>query len=496
MIFLFLSKTQGQIPTNQSYVTKYSFQVLLGVFTGLTTFAIEPCFQAALIYNEASGRSAIQRCESAQWNSSIADTVQAALALEVVLDDYNQPSNDDQILQELNTNCSSGDCSWPPISTLGFCSACANITSSISMSCRSDNTSFLGHSCNYTLPNGLMIRDDPRPSYSWFNTTVDDNPTSYSYYQHWDNSFIASLSILRFNVCEQYGKYGPDGQPVPTPSASSLVDPIPLALECIFYWCIIGYNTSVNDGVLYQNITGTWHGGTIVNNSESSELNMSPPRDQWVDLGITQQTNFTAPTLVTDYVSGAIYMAFATPDDNMTFPPMSPLSNTDFKNYPSLFNYSTSEMTNAFRTGCDDLVFGTANNLGLVTTVRWGWFALPVVAVSLTTVFLIWVAASDQTDVWKNSPLALLFYGLTDKDRQDRLLVGVAETLSIDKMEEVAKNVQICLEKEGLRVPDQKLADQDAVDRGQKKVEHDQRFLNNRIRSSSWPQVLKPTAIL
>jgi hypothetical protein len=278
--------------------------------------------------------------------------------------------------------------------------------------------------------------------------------------------------------------------------SSSLVDPIPLALECIFYWCIIGYNTSVNDGVLYQNITGTWHGGTIVNNSESSELNMSPPRDQWADLGITQQTNFTAPTLVTDYVSGAIYMAFATPNDNMTFPPMSPLSNTDFKNYPSLFNYSTSEMTNAFRTGCDDLVFGTANNLGLVTTVRWGWFALPVVAVSLTTVFLIWVAASDQTDVWKNSPLALLFYGLTDKDRQDRLFVGVAETLSIDKMEEVAKNVQICLEREGLRVPDQKLPDRDAVDCGQKKVEHDQRFLNNRIRSSSWPQVLKPTTIL
>jgi hypothetical protein len=416
--------------------------------------------------------------------------VQAALALDVALDDYNQPSNDDQILQELNTNCSSGDCNWPPISTLGFCNACANITSSISKNCRNDNTSFLGHSCNYTLPNGLMIRDDPPPSYFRFNTTVDDNPRSYSYYQHWDDSFIASLSILRFNVYEQYGKYGLDGQPVPTPSASSLVDPIPLALECIFYWCIIGYNTSVNDGVLYQNITGTWHGGTIINNSE---LNMSPPRDQWADLGITQQTNFTAPTSATDYASGAIYMAFATPNDNMTF---APISNTDFKNYPSLVNYSTSEMTNAFRIGCDDLAFGTANNLGLVTTVRWGWFALPVAAVSLTTVFLIWVVASDQTNVWKNSPLALLFYGLTDKDRQDRLLVGVAETLSIDKMEEVAEDVRICLVKEGLQVSDQNLPDRDAVDRGQKKVEGDQRFANNRIRSSSWPQVLKPTTIL
>jgi hypothetical protein len=134
-----------------------------------------------------------------------------------------------------------------------------------------------------------------------------------------------------------------------------------------------------------------------------------------------------------------------------TDPNFTTISDADYKNYSSIFNYVTSEMTNAFRANCDDRVFGTANNLGLVTTVRWGWFALPAAAVSLTTVFLIWVA-SDQTEVWKNSPLALLFYGLTDEDRQD-ILAGAAETLSINKMKEVSMDIQIFLKK-GLRMVD------------------------------------------
>ena len=219
-----------------------------------------------------------------------------------------------------------------------------------------------------------------------------------------------------------------------------------LAARPVFYWCILGYNNFVNDGVLYQNITGTWYGGTIVGDEApidkwDSELNMSPPSDQWADLGITQRTNFTVPVWVTDDVCGAFISALN--------PNFTSISDTNCKNYPSIFNYVTSEMTNAFRATCDDRVFGTANNLGLVTTVRWGWFALPAAAVSLTIVFLIWVA-SDQTEVWKNSPLALLFYGLTDKDRQD-ILAGAAETLSINKMKEVSMDVQIFLKK-GLMV--------------------------------------------
>ena len=413
---------------------KYRLQVLLGVFTGLTTFAIEPCFQAALTYSEASGRSAIQRCESVQWksnDSTIEATAQAALALEAALDNYNQTSNDDQILQELNTNCSSGDCSWPRISTLGVCSDCTNVTSSIFTSCSNDTR------CNYTLPNGLkMITGDYGDTE--FNITRSDckgsNPTSY--YQHWDDSFIDSLSVLMMEG------YLIDQDPQ-QPAVQAL------ALECILYWCILGYDTSVNGGVLYQNITGKWHGGTIVDDPGlkgnkygdtygDKELNMSPPRDQWADLGITQQTNFTAPVSVTANACGIINDALR----NFTF-------STDFEAYPSIFNYLTSEMTNAFRADCNDRVFGIANNLGLVTTVRWGWFALPAAAVSLTTVFLIWVA-SEQTEVWKSSPLALLFYGLTDKDRQD-ILAGAVETLSINKMKEVAMDVQIFL-KEGLRM--------------------------------------------
>lgn len=79
-------------------------------------------------------------------------------------------------------------------------------------------------------------------------------------------------------------------------------------------------------------------------------------------------------------------------------------------------------MTNAI---CAERVAETANNLGLeFVRVRWGWAALPAAAVSLTIVFWIWAASDDQTDVWKNSLLALLFYGLTDKDCLDILSFG------------------------------------------------------------------------
>ena len=131
--------------------------------------------------------------------TTITDTVQAALALRVALDDYNQTSNDDQILQELNINCSSGDCSWPRISTLGFCSDCTNVTTSISKSCLDDNTGFLRDSCNYTLPNGLIVGQDFGTG---FNITSSDcngsNPTSY--YQHWGDTLITSLSILDLDL--------------------------------------------------------------------------------------------------------------------------------------------------------------------------------------------------------------------------------------------------------------------------------------------------------
>lgn len=90
--------------------------------------------------------------------------------------------------------------------------------------------------------------------------------------------------------------------------------------------------------------------------------------------------------------------------------------------------------------------------LGIVTRnetcleVRWGWLALPAVLVAGTLVFFTAMIVEtrptgNRAQIWKSSPLALIFHGLEDPNRlhTNREMEGISD------MERTAKGITVTL---------------------------------------------------
>ncbi|KAF4627747.1 hypothetical protein G7Y89_g10407 [Cudoniella acicularis] len=403
------------------------YREFLGVVACLLVFAIGPCTQAALNYKELSGKASIQRCfDGEPWV-----TVYTALHGALVLDDWNHTSAQDQFLQELNKDCTTGDCDWPtPVSTLAFCSECANITSSISKSCVGNVSDVYGDPCTFSLPNGLSIQNN-ETSVTWLNTTsiLNFNESKEAgrtnaftiNYQNWDDSYIAFLAILGYTT--GFSVQGSDYVVRRNPQD-------PEAVECIVYWCVQGYNTTIKNSTLSQNLTTSWHQGTKPTNySADNQLVFSPPESEWSSLGLTKPTNFTASSEITNSFGVWITAAFSgsiTEPVNNEAPDYILVSfwDVEIDTFPQLLTYAFSSMTNSLRAQCptNTSAIGIANNVKSVVDVRWAWLAQLAATVVLASVFLalvIWGSGREGVDAWKGSTLALLFHG--------RNIGGVAE---------------------------------------------------------------------
>lgn len=359
-------------------------------------------------------------------------------------------------ITQLPVLCSTGNCSWPIVPTLGVCGACKDMKDEFLQSKSCNSTT-----CEYRVPGGTK-----------FWTAI--NASAYDEY---------GFPVFRVGRGRGAVFQDPDlvkGGPVPPgiqfvnfdfvgqPAASYYegLDHMPsvndailvkdremIAMECGLWVCVQALSTNVSSGILQQSVSEHWHeahgdstagnAGNIYNISNiPSSFNCEP--DTVYGVGITgcgaspescgSIGNLTAITLETLLMndiwsdggtrnSGDSYVASID-----ALPDLGLVSSTVWNaadNMDAWISTLALSLSNAMRqTGelldaeSESRYDGTAMLAQVYIKVRWVWLTFPVALVLLSMLFLMFTIIESSVMhkmLWKNSALATLYTRLDDE---------------------------------------------------------------------------------
>lgn len=308
----------------------------------------------------------------------------------------------DRSLQQLSTDCITGNCTYPPYNSFGVCSHCNDLTDQVSVSCDTKQpTSNQG--CTYKLPNGLLVSNQtsqPQPLVEMNTSTALPMIGLASY----GDATITELTMIK---SDYYGAIH--------------------AAECAMYWCIRSYESATENNIFRERVTAEWHGKHAVkvpgqgDDSQYTDYVFSPPPAQWADFHLSKETNFTVDGFSRDtvsaYFNSALCQFGCSGSDCVLGYIWAWWSGTtpDRTSMGSLLANMTMEMTDNMRLRCDSnlAVVGVAKNLATILDVQWLWMIYPIIVVMFAGVFLmleIRHSRGYRHMIWKESVLPLLFF--------------------------------------------------------------------------------------
>ncbi|KAK0639797.1 hypothetical protein B0T16DRAFT_337422 [Cercophora newfieldiana] len=165
---------------------------------------------------------------------------------------YGLVQSNDAVSQQAAFACPSGNCVYPPYTSLSVCSACADLTSSIAVSQVASSTRMnitLDRAVNppqidrddiirYSLPNGLFL--DNSLEMTLRGTTNASRSLAFGNI----TTLIWSQTMLRHPASTNITT-------LPLTSTDTGV----FARECALYYCVNTYNSAVSNGVLFESIS-------------------------------------------------------------------------------------------------------------------------------------------------------------------------------------------------------------------------------------------------
>lgn len=409
-----------------------SAKAYFGATVGLLALGIGPLLQETLTYVSVNGQTSLPRCEATSFFTGqvIYNTYHGI----IISDDIQSGGIADQGLQELEADCSTGNCTFPIFTSLGICSSCGNITDLLNQTCATTSEFETDPICKATFT-------DDDGSTIWIDNTTVLNSVEYDSgiprLETYGDSAILALRMLRYDQVE-----------------------VAHATECAFYYCVRAYQAAVRDHILEQNVTAIWY-GTNASIDEQQGIVFSPPPAAWESLNLTQATNFTIdvetwgqiPTWLG--VRGTVMSedgATSTNNsddlirhlyDNLHAPNAS-------QDVGGLFADVTMEMSDKMRQLCpaNISVHGIVFDVSTILKVQWQWVTFPALVIALTGVFLLWVILDSYRNhamAWKNSVLPFIFYGRSaDVDR----LVNEERVEDVEDMEVYANSLKVKLERD------------------------------------------------
>ncbi|KAG4439882.1 hypothetical protein IFR05_004658 [Cadophora sp. M221] len=307
--------------------------------------------------------------------------------------------------------CPTGNCTYPPLTTLATCSTCVDIRSVMMQYCAEDATDT--SDCGWQAMGAkLQSANDAFSMTTFIPSKAGNMPHS---------------NIMKFIFMGTESRNG---------SAGELR---PWATQCTLEYCAQTINSTVVNSKLTEIVTLEVRNDTIVDTTDSmgkAEISITAPDNTSVfisepaALGIqswftTLFTNGSASrnsdfqsldpdalvvvNLTVGISSGTTYFDS---DIIQTF-------YWDYYEYndgiPQAMNELATAMTVAFRSFKAVPVYGEATSTQTYVRVQWVWISLPLFVVSATAVFLVLAILSTSrsgTELWKGSALAMLFYGL------------------------------------------------------------------------------------
>lgn len=338
-------------------------------------------------------------------------------------------------------SCPTGNCTFTPYQTLGFCSRCANITDSLNSSMTGSNMMTNYH---YSLQNGLELNTAYSMPYIMNSTT--------------------GLDLLKLDM---------DGAAVilnftAISSAGSGIPPEPSATECSIFFCVDGYEAFVREGIFSENLISTdiSSNATLSGTGATEDFSLTPEKCYYNGTRYDQphehsdkckyNVNWLSRLAMANSLStlltgqGSLFASYRPDWSSDTIEALYGV-NGNYTDINSVFESLASSLTiNARSQVCEATVNGTARTVVSYVHVRWPWLILPGTLVVLSLVFLVITISHTRNQyIWKSSPLALLFSDLSiDAStplRRDPTLKG---------MEDTSRNMEVWLEttQEGVRL--------------------------------------------
>ncbi|KAK3954431.1 hypothetical protein QBC32DRAFT_336356 [Pseudoneurospora amorphoporcata] len=382
--------------------------------------------------------------------------------------------------------CSTGNCTFPPIETLGVCHKCVDMSEYMTRYCPpglldsasddDDDEKNQDELCGWQLPSGMaklnssaevfgMTSLFPGSSstgdatYSTIMKLIfmgtETNATGPGVLSPWATQCTLSvcLQTLSSNITNGFLHETPLSDPitndtVPSLSSSSSSaaqesDLAPLTIQS-------PTNSSLQYSMSMQSIMAmqSWFSRLFANGTASrnpSYINKTvsgisgdnPGHGQNVVVNLTVGISSGETFFDTDIVQAFYWNYYEYP---------SPPGARAAKGLEMLLSDLSVSLTSTFRTLVGVPVNGTSLSVETYVSVRWGFVALPVVAVLLAAVFLAlaaWETKRSGANLWKTSALAMLFHGL-DEDARERF----EDLRSLEAKKRESRNVRVRLSAE------------------------------------------------
>ncbi|PYH89369.1 hypothetical protein BO71DRAFT_389806 [Aspergillus ellipticus CBS 707.79] len=324
--------------------------------------------------------------------------------------------------------CPTGNCTFAPYQSLGFCSRCANITGELTQAPSSSTGTMATY--DYNLTNGLSF------STSWNSMYLMNATTGLD---------LVKLNTGDIPVILNFTTISAAGYGVP-PQIS--------ATECALYFCVKSYDAGVQKGAFNETLTSTATTSNSSSTDITSDITLMPETCYYNN---TQTKNETSCTYDISWLSRLAMSNTVSPlleGTGSLFVSNRPSWSTstlqavygtegDYKDINSMFQSLASSLTIHARSSvCAATVNGTTWTAESFVHVQWPWLILPIVLLVLTLIFLATtVIRTRHQFVWKSSPLALLFSDLAIEAPH-----AFERSLDLSHMEEASRKMNVFLE--------------------------------------------------
>lgn len=321
--------------------------------------------------------------------------------------------------------CSTGNCSYPAINTLGICSTCEDVTkesifSNCSQSITPDSGGAYAETCNLTTPGNvtLSVTQDSTYQFEWLvsNATLASYQSGIGGFQFDNGSF--SPDIVNFAMYTWNGSSSPD----PGSFAPGIA-----VQECSIYFCERDYTS-------FQVIDGIANAWTMTERALTVHAAEEGDDGAFYELVSEGGNSYLLGALDQQAFSGVIYDALVVSmqgQDMFSAPSLIGnilWTNGINNNITQLFNSFDEAMTTYLRLANSTVVAGEAYRQEVYVKVRWQWFGFPAGLATVATVFqvaTILVNRSKNVEVWKSSALPLIVRGVDTLAEMEKIAAQI-----------------------------------------------------------------------
>ena len=322
---------------------------------------------------------------------------------------------------DLPVHCSTGNCTWPIVPSLGICGACTNVTGNLTASCKGgNNEEYEGATyCNYTLPSGTYSSTS---SVSEGMSTSDDvftsNMTTGEVYSC--NTPTAQRSTSMSGCLPDRPLYIANFEVISTPylsNSGSLA-----AIECALWFCVESYNISVASNEPHQRVLSTTSKHTPATSSGYRFLEILTDVNRTPNISVSSDA-YTTMFSAIDLSAKATYTSVSngmSGEESTTFSSDVAQAlwsaSSDWDTWIARFAKSLSNEIRSTPTAANDTrnihYAGVAHTEKTYVSVRWGWLAFPAGMVLASLIFVLltmWQSHKRNLYAWKGSSLIFLF---------------------------------------------------------------------------------------